>query len=183
MVRGWIGAPLGAALLAGGCAPSPAAPGAPRPGTLRPGGTPAAAAAAVPDAGADGPALQVLGQYRRFHQVFEYTLETGDPGRVPEVATGTAAARLLAAVRANRRAGVVQRGHAVPHPRLLARRAATADVLDCATASGLWTFRIRSGAQVGRAPEPGRYLLYARLVRSGGVWRVDSVTYPRDHRC
>ncbi|MBW8481434.1 hypothetical protein [Actinomadura parmotrematis] len=168
--------PAAALLFAAGCSLPPPASGA-----LQPSGTNGAAATVRGSAAADG--TPVLDAYRRFHEVFEYSLATGDAGRVRQAATGAAAARLLTALRANRRAGVVQRGHSVPHPQLRAARAASADVVDCVTTSGLWTYRAATGARVGRAPKAGRYLLYARLVRAKGAWKVALVTYPEDPRC
>ncbi|MFI6517280.1 hypothetical protein ACIBF1_17120 [Spirillospora sp. NPDC050679] len=171
------GALAAAALLAGACTPTAGASG-----DLRPSGSPPPAAprrAAVPPGGG----AQVLDRYRLYHRVLEHALETGDTRRVRTVATGEAADRLLGTVRRNRRAGVVQRSHAVPRPRVAALRARTADIVDCVSTSGLWTYRKRTGARVGAPPRAARYLLYVSMARTRDGWKVARISHPRDPRC
>ncbi|GAA1546879.1 hypothetical protein GCM10009678_31880 [Actinomadura kijaniata] len=157
-------------------------------GAFRPGEAPAPPRPASPVSTPRGDGSP-LGRYRLFHEVVEYTLETGDPRRVPAVATGPAAARLLNRVRRNRRAGVVQRGHAVPRPTLTALRegpghgAGTAEIVDCVTASGPWTYRARTGERVGPAPRPRRHLVHATLTKAHGIWKVAALTTPRNAHC
>ncbi|WP_067817487.1 hypothetical protein [Actinomadura kijaniata] len=184
MAKHKIGVLLTVLLLAGGCAMAGATPsGAFRPGEAT---APPRPASPVSTPRGDG---SPLGRYRLFHEVIEYTLETGDPRRVPAVATGPAAARLLDRVRRNHRAGVVQRGHAVPRPTLTALRegpghgAGTAEIVDCVTASGPWTYRARTGERVGPAPRPRRHLVHATLTKAHGIWKVAALTIPRNARC
>lgn len=124
-----------------------------------------------------------LRAYRRFHEVFERALETNDASRIPEVATGPQARHLHKVIRANRSAGLIQRSHAVPHPRLTALHAPTAQIIDCVTTSGLWTYRARTGARVGAPPKPQRNLLYATLRLTNGTWKVSNITHPRNPKC
>ncbi|MFC5185439.1 hypothetical protein [Actinomadura harenae] len=125
----------------------------------------------------------VLLRYRRFHQVVERALATGDASQVPDVATGVEAGRLRDEIAADARAGIVRRGHAAPHPRAASVRAGSAVVVDCMAAAGPYTFRRDTGKRVGGVPAPRRYLLYATLSRAGGVWKVASIATPKDSRC
>ncbi|KAB2341309.1 hypothetical protein [Actinomadura rudentiformis] len=124
-----------------------------------------------------------LSAYRRFHEAFERALETNDPSLINEVTTGPEARHLHKVIRANRRAGLIQRSHAVPHPRLTALRAPTAQIIDCVTTSGMWTYRARTGARVGAPPKPQRNLLYATLHLTNGTWKVSNITHPRNPKC
>ncbi|MFG2005809.1 hypothetical protein ACGFNU_42340 [Spirillospora sp. NPDC048911] len=124
-----------------------------------------------------------LTAYRQFHQAFEHALETNDRSRLPEVTTGLQVRHLDRVIRANHRAGVIQRGHAVPHPRLTSFRPPTAQIVDCVTTSGLWTYRARTGARVGKPPKTQRYLLYVTLHLTNGTWKVAYITHPRNPKC
>ncbi|MBO2454539.1 hypothetical protein J4573_46150 [Actinomadura barringtoniae] len=161
---------------AAACAPAGASGGFSPSGTYGPRGE-AATWAATPSH------ATVLAAYRRFHQVFESVLETNDPSQISSAATGPEAARLTRLVRANRRAGVIQRSHTIPHPHVATLSAKSAEIIDCATTSGLWTYKQRSGARVGKPPRPRRYLLYVSLTATEGTWKVNKITYPKDPRC
>ncbi|MEU5880406.1 hypothetical protein [Spirillospora sp. NPDC047279] len=180
-------------LMPSGCAVPAGADGTLRPsGTytpMRPGGHARPGAAPGPRAGTPAGATAVpaagtvLSAYRRYHQVVAYTLRTNDPARVSEVAAGAEARRLNGIVRAHRRAGLIQRAHADPHPRVTALRPPAAQVADCVTTSGPETFRARTGARVGRPARPRRHLLRATLRLTGGTWKVVKLTEPRAPRC
>ncbi|WP_067477196.1 hypothetical protein [Actinomadura hibisca] len=170
------GALAAAALLAGACTPTAGASG-----DLRPSGT--NPPAPPPPEAAPTDAASVLTRYRLFHEVLEHALETNDTKQIRTVATSEAASRLLAAVRRNRRAGVVQRSHAVPRPRVAALRARTADIIDCVSTSGLWTYRKKTATRVGAPPRSQRYLLYVSMARTPGGWKVARIVHPRDPRC
>ncbi|MCP2336579.1 hypothetical protein [Actinomadura rupiterrae] len=126
----------------------------------------------------------VLAQYRRFHQVVEAGLATGDSSQVPLVATGSEAAFLKHEVAENEREGVIVRGHAVPHPHLASVRPEEAQIVDCVMAAGPYTFRRDTGKRVGgEPPAPRHYLIYAAMTHSDGTWKVSSVATPKDNRC
>ncbi|MEV5568570.1 hypothetical protein AB0L06_00855 [Spirillospora sp. NPDC052269] len=158
------------------------------PGSLDPSGaaesqhvTTAAPVAAPPTAAAAR--TDVLIRYRRFHQVIERALATGDASQIPDVATGAEATRLQDEIAADTRAGLVRRGHAVPHPHLAAVRPDEAQIIDCMVAAGPYTFRRDTGKRVGDAPAPRRYLLYAALSHADGAWKVTTLATPEDSRC
>lgn len=125
----------------------------------------------------------MLAGYRRFHEVFEYTLETNDTSHIGEAATGTQARHLELTVRMQRHRGIVRRLHDVVNPRIARVAGDTAIVLDCVLSNGLWTYRVRTGARVGPAPKPVRSRLRAMLVQVGGTWKVADIWIPRDPRC
>ncbi|GAA2603392.1 hypothetical protein SMC26_03520 [Actinomadura fulvescens] len=124
-----------------------------------------------------------LTSYRHFHKAFERALETNDPTGLAAVTTGPQARHLHKVIRANRRAGIIQRSHAVPHPRLMALKPPIAQIVDCVTTSGLWTYRARSGTRVGNPPKPQRTLIYATLHQTGTTWKVTKITHPRAPKC
>lgn len=167
---------LAITLLLSACAPAGATGGFSPSGTYGPRGEAATWAASPSRA-------TVLAAYRHFHQVFESALETNDASQISSAATSPEAARLTHLVRANRRSGVIQRSHTIPHPRVATLNLRTAEIIDCATTSGLWTYKQRTGARVGKGPRPRRYLLYASLTATEGTWKVNRVTYPKDPKC
>jgi hypothetical protein len=156
-------------------------------GAFRAAGTPVAPLPhATPAAGATAsPAASVLGQYRRFHAVFEAALATNDPRHIPEVATGPVAARLTEILRRQAREGIVRRGHDAVNPRIALLRHGTALVVDCVVTGGLWTYRVRTGARTGATPAatPTRRRFLALLTLGGGVWKVTRTSVPPDPAC
>jgi hypothetical protein len=163
-------------LLLSACAPAGASGGFSPRGTYGPRGEAATWAATPSPAG-------VLAAYRRFHEAVENALETNDATRIPQVAVDPEARHLTQAIRANRRAGLIQRSHTVPHPHVATLTQRSAQIVDCATTSGLWTYKDRSGARAGKPPRPRRYLLYVTLTAAEGTWKVNRVTYPKDPTC
>ncbi|WP_026413939.1 hypothetical protein [Actinomadura oligospora] len=149
-------------------------------GTLNPSGVFQSGVAAAPVAAAR---TDVLLRYRRFHQVVERALATGDASQIPDVATGAEAARLRDEIAADQRAGIVRRGHAVPHPHLASVRPDEAQIVDCLVAAGPFTFRRDTGSRVGGESAPRRSLLYATLSHAGGSWKVTALATPKDSRC
>ncbi|MFC4905693.1 hypothetical protein [Actinomadura gamaensis] len=174
-MRGMVYAALALCLAASACTDRTAARG----GVLNPVGTvPSRFAAAPPTAPED-----VLTRYRRFHEVAEKALATGDASQIPTVATGAVAAHLQKEIARDRRKGVVLRGHAVPHPHLAAVRAGSAQLVDCLAAAGPYTFRRGTGKRVGGAPRPHRSLVYATMSHADGTWKVAELATPKDSRC
>lgn len=188
-MRGWASAALppcliglrliGLCLIATACGDTTAASeGALRPSGRLPGRAAATVAAPPPTSRTD-----VLTGYRRFHQVVEVALATGDASRVEEVAAGREAAFLQDEIAQDQRAGIVRRGHAVPHPHLADFQPSTAQIVDCMLAAGPYIFRRATGERVGTAPKPRRYLVYATLTQADGTWKVAALASPKDSRC
>lgn len=129
------------------------------------------------------PQQSPLDRYRLFHATAENALATDDPSHIGDVATGPIAAHLREVIAAQRRAGVVRRGHAALAPRLVSVRDGTALIVDCVVTGGLWTYRIDTGARVGPAPAELRTRYAARLVLRDGTWKVDLTTIPEESAC
>lgn len=172
------------AVLASGCVMAAACASAgawSKDGAFRPSGT------TTPSPTRHNDTSDILDRYRLFHQVFEQALETNDESGIGEVADGPIAARLIRTVRAQRRAGVVRRGHDLVRPRLAALRVGSghgsAVVHDCVITHGLWTYRMRTGARVGRPPRPQRTRLRTVLTLTETGWKVVETSVPRRARC